>query len=214
MFSKKLAFVCLILVVLSSWISSEKMADENYNDNNESILNKLTSIGIQNKFEADVEDDDLLITTGSGMVRGTKFYLDDDLNEITNPINTDKLKRVNAWLGIPFAQKPLDDLRFKRPVPVENWYQILNCTKLPNSCFQVYDTVIPDFKGVDIWNSNTELSEDCLYLNIWAPHPLPKKSPVIVKEFHFRDFKTIIRNLIFFKSKGMDLWWRVCFRNI
>jgi acetylcholinesterase len=188
MFSDKFTVVCLNLVVFCNIISSEKTIDEKYNDNNESILNPLSSIGIQNKFETEIEDD-LLITTGSGMVRGTKFYLDDDLNEIVNPVNTDKLKRVNAWLGIPFAQKPLDNLRFKRPEPVENWNQILNCTKLPNSCFQVYDTVIPDFKGVDIWNSNTELSEDCLYLNIWAPHPLPKNSPVLVKEIIFRIFK-------------------------
>ena len=26
-------------------------------------------------------------------------------------------------------------------------------------------------------------SEDCLYLNVWAPHPMPKNSPVMVSGF-------------------------------
>lgn len=27
----------------------------------------------------------------------------------------------------------------------------------------------PEFPGVDMWNPNTPLSEDCLYLNVWSP---------------------------------------------
>ena len=130
------------------------------------------------------DHDELLVHTGSGRMRGTSFYMDEHLKDVDIASAADtskKLTRVNAWLGIPFAEKPIGDLRFKRPVPVKNWQETLNATKLPNSCYQVDDMVIPNFEGVQIWNSNTEVSEDCLYLNIWAPHPMPKNSPVIVR---------------------------------
>ena len=126
-------------------------------------------------------EDDLLVSTGSGLVRGRAFYLNGQLQEINHPSQARRPIRVNAWMGIPFAEKPLGDLRFKRPVPIKNWEGVLNATELPNSCYQLHDTVISDFEGVELWNANTKIDEDCLYLNIWAPHPMPKTSPVMVR---------------------------------
>jgi len=38
-----------------------------------------------------------------------------------------------------------------------------------NSCIQYIDKTYGDFIGLDMWNAQSPLSEDCLYLNIWVP---------------------------------------------
>ena len=54
---------------------------------------------------------------------------------------------VMVYKGIPYAAPPVGDLRWKRPQPVVAWEGVKLC---------------------DTWG-NASLSEDCLYLNIWAP---------------------------------------------
>ena len=126
-------------------------------------------------------DDELIVNTQNGYVKGRALNLDSNFQETSKSKGRRKY-RLNAWLGIPYAEKPIGDLRFRRPVPVKNWEDVLDATQLPNSCCQLPDTVIPDFWGVEMWNANTNVSEDCLYLNIWTPHPRPKNSAVMVCE--------------------------------
>lgn len=57
------------------------------------------------------------------------------------------LFQVDAWLGIPYAQKPVGNLRFRHPRPFEKWEGVLNATKHPNSCVQIIDTLFGDFSG-------------------------------------------------------------------
>ena len=76
---------------------------------------------------------------------------------------------VDTFLGIPFAKPPTGDLRFQRPESPEPWKDVLNATELPNSCHQQLDDYNNNFEGAIMWNPNTEMSEDCLYLNIWKP---------------------------------------------
>lgn len=115
-----------------------------------------------------INGDDLVVTTLSGKVRG----------KAVNVQNTFTTTRINAWLGIPYAEKPIGDLRFKHPVPVKPWSNELNAINLPNSCYQQLDA--SGFIGLTMWNPNTNMSEDCLYLNIWAPTPKPKNAAVMV----------------------------------
>ncbi len=71
---------------------------------------------------------------------------------------------------IPFAEPPIGDLRFKKPVPSDPWTEIFDATKLPNACHQEVELAYgPEFPGEAIWIPNTPLSEDCLYLNLWVP---------------------------------------------
>ncbi|KAK3873204.1 hypothetical protein Pcinc_021773 [Petrolisthes cinctipes] len=57
------------------------------------------------------------------------------------------------FLSIPYAQPPVDHLRFKAPLPAEPWDGDLDASKLPPSCDQF--TLLG--------------REDCLYINIYAP---------------------------------------------
>ncbi|KAJ8961186.1 hypothetical protein NQ318_008869 [Aromia moschata] len=99
------------------------------------------------------DDDPLVVQTRKGKVRGITF------TAATG-------KKVDAWLGIPYAQKPLGSLRFRHPRPAEKWDGVLNATAQPNSCVQIIDTV-----------------EDCLYINVVVPKPRPTNAAVLVWVF-------------------------------
>ncbi|CAL4236315.1 unnamed protein product, partial [Meganyctiphanes norvegica] len=102
--------------------------------------------------------DHLVIQTKSGLIRGIR-------KQVLG-------KDIDVFYGIPFAKPPLKELRFHKPVAMDPWKGILDATNLPNSCEQTPYEYYPGFEGEAIWNPNTPLSEDCLYLNIWAPAKL------------------------------------------
>lgn len=83
-------------------------------------------------------------------------------------------KEVYAYLGIPFAKPPVGDLRFQKPEPMDPWNGTLYATNLPNSCVQERYDFFPGFPGEEMWNPNTPISEDCLYLNLWVPRSAVK----------------------------------------
>ncbi|XP_075525252.1 acetylcholinesterase-like isoform X4 [Dermacentor variabilis] len=97
-----------------------------------------------------------LINTTNGSVKG--FIAQSPLG-----------KPVRAFYGIPYAKPPTNQSRFDRAEPVEPWTGVFNATAKPNSCFQVLDTFYGNFSGSVMWNANTEMSEDCLKLNVWTP---------------------------------------------
>ena len=102
-------------------------------------------------------DEDLVVSTRCGRVRGRRSYIPS--------VGRD----VDEYLAVPFAQPPLGQLRFRHPLPVRPWRGVRNATALPASCYQKPDTAFGEFYGSTVWNSPTPLSEDCLYLNVFAP---------------------------------------------
>jgi para-nitrobenzyl esterase len=70
---------------------------------------------------------------------------------------------VKAWLGVPFAKPPVDKLRWQPPQPV-HWQGVWNADRKMPECIQV-------LRPHDINNYFGEeaTSENCLYMNIWAP---------------------------------------------
>ena len=67
-----------------------------------------------------------------------------------------------AWRGIPFAQPPVDELRWKAPRPPESFLSRFEAKEFSQECFQPQGIMTGEEGG---WTG----SEDCLYLNIWSP---------------------------------------------
>ncbi|HEX2559559.1 carboxylesterase/lipase family protein [Phenylobacterium sp.] len=82
---------------------------------------------------------------------------------------------VNSFKGIPFAKPPVGELRWKPPVAPAGWSGERDATKFEPPCPQPINADgRPNGGGV-----SGEVSENCLYLNVWAPANA-EKAPVIV----------------------------------
>jgi para-nitrobenzyl esterase len=72
---------------------------------------------------------------------------------------------VDEFLGLPYAAPPTGNLRWRPPAPPAAWRGIRDATQFGPSCPQVLDrTQNPELPPGAI-------SEDCLYLNVYAPPP-------------------------------------------
>jgi para-nitrobenzyl esterase len=87
---------------------------------------------------------------------------------------------ISIYKGIPFASPPVGDLRWRAPQPVKNWPDVLKCDKFSASPMQ--RKPVPFMMWTEEFITPPgNLSEDCLYLNIWSPAKSPKdKLPVFV----------------------------------
>jgi para-nitrobenzyl esterase len=74
----------------------------------------------------------------------------------SGPLRGEQAASVNVFRGVPFAEPTTGPLRFRAPIPVKPWTADRDATRFRAAAMQ------SDEPGV-------EQSEDCLYLNIWAP---------------------------------------------
>ena len=105
----------------------------------------------------------LTIHTSSGIVSGTVSSSEPD---------------VRQFLGIPFAQPPIDSLRWAPPQPLaaSAASQTINATQLSPSCPQYLTTIGDSVYKNDVLEFNLQglnvtgaVSEDCLTLSVWTP---------------------------------------------
>ncbi|XP_070551025.1 fatty acyl-CoA hydrolase precursor, medium chain-like [Ptychodera flava] len=79
--------------------------------------------------------------------------------------------KVHVFQGIPFAEPPVGGLRFRAPEPKSPWQGVRDAKELGNACMQPASPLLP---------VEEPKSEDCLYLNIFAPQTGANKLPVMV----------------------------------
>lgn len=106
----------------------------------------------------------MILKLKDGKIKGK--YLSDDILRFT---------------GIPYAQPPVGELRWKAPQEPIPWDGELDCTEFTHCAYQMS---ADEWDGSDIptpygpeWNTREEemRSEDCLYLNVWTSDMLWKK---------------------------------------
>ena len=95
---------------------------------------------------------------------------------------------TEAFLGVPFAEPPIGDLRWLPPKSIQDTEEIKLAKNFAPACFQGthitdwYKDVAEGFGGNPDEILAPDVSEDCLYLNIWRPAKLKdrEKIPVII----------------------------------
>ena len=84
---------------------------------------------------------------------------------------------VKAYRGVPFAAAPLRENRWRAPQPVKPWTGIYNADTTKPECVQGLRS-----SDINHYFGEEAASEDCLYLNLWAPTQAKAgaKLPVVV----------------------------------
>src|SRR5262249_42108719 len=81
---------------------------------------------------------------------------------------------VLSFKGIPYAQPPVGDLRWRPPqLPVQPWADARDATNFGTICSQTPTMSSPGITG----------SEDCLTLNVWRPAEKTPDKPLPVMVF-------------------------------
>jgi len=101
-----------------------------------------------------VNNDPILIQTKSGLIQGSM---------------TD---RIRMFRRIPYASPPIDELRWAEPQYIPSWgNNTVDATLDPPGC--------PQLCELPPKTCPTEISEDCLYLNIYTPLNITTSSPKV-----------------------------------
>ncbi|BFY99412.1 hypothetical protein BsWGS_02452 [Bradybaena similaris] len=76
-------------------------------------------------------------------------------------------RKVERYLGVPFAAPPVGDSRFELPVAPRSWTDVRKTISVSAACMQ--SGLDPLYIKEHAPEYNGSMSEDCLYLNIYTP---------------------------------------------
>jgi para-nitrobenzyl esterase len=76
---------------------------------------------------------------------------------------------VVVYKGIPYAAPPVGNLRWQAPQPVQPWEGVKVCDTFGPIAPQPGNKPGTFYGDEFYWQGTPEESEDCLYLNVWAP---------------------------------------------
>lgn len=106
---------------------------------------------------------DVVVETSAGRIRGTRE------------------RGVETFKGIPYAEPPLGELRFRPPRKPSPWTGIRDATGYGNMAVQSQNVfALPDdLLRLFTLAGKQKLDEDCLYLNVWTPGRDGAERPVL-----------------------------------
>nr|CAH7768495.1 unnamed protein product [Callosobruchus chinensis] len=102
------------------------------------------------------------VTVSDGVLQGTF-------------LKTKNGRKFSGFMGIPYAEPPVGELRFQPPLPAKPWHKALDATKVHGVCPQ---------RDVYRRSAVVEGQEDCLYLNVYTPKVSAKTITAVMIFFH------------------------------
>ena len=121
------------------------------------MLTLITALLIAAALSPAAADTSAVVVTAAGAIQGS--------------LTSDGL--VASFFNVPYAEAPVDSLRFAAPVPKQPWNSTLDCSQPPS----YFHDSCPELHIVDRVYIGRE---DCLKLNIYAPWPLPSNASVMI----------------------------------
>jgi para-nitrobenzyl esterase len=113
----------------------------------------------------------ILCMSHSALAAGSEQKVSIDKGTLRGAVQGD----VVSFKGVPYAAAPIDHLRWESPQPVPAWTGARDATHFGHDCAQIPDPMEAAPQG------STTPSEDCLFLNLWAPAKTPHTGlPVVV----------------------------------